>query len=133
MKLTNTKWMIGSAMVVLLLVGCATSPEPAGPVTYHADNDVRYAMRDMVININRSRDGYLETVMLDGFGAGQQRSSVEWSIVWYEASGQRVSGISDRYRRMTVSPAIPFQMAATAPVPNASRAHIHVRLSRTAD
>lgn len=118
---------------VFLLAACATTSEPSGPVTYHADSDIRYAMRDMVININRSRNGFLEEVILDGIGAGQARTSVEWSIAWYDERGRRVEGISDRYRRMTVSPAVPFQMAATAPVRNATRAHIHVRSSRTAD
>lgn len=118
---------------LLLLAGCAVAPEPAGPVTYHADRDVAAAMRDMVININRAPNGHIEAVMLDGFGAGQSRSAVEWSIVWYDTSGRQVTGISDRYRRMTVSPGVPFQISATAPVQNATRAHIHVRRSRTAD
>lgn len=119
---------------VLFLAACATTPpEPPGPVTYHADSDVRYAMRDMVININRSPNGFIEAVMLDGFGAGQGRAGVEWSIVWYDATGQRVGGTSDRYRRLTVSPGVPFQMSAVAPVRDATRAHIHVRRSRTAD
>lgn len=120
-------------LCLTLLAGCAVVPEPAGPVTFHADREVAAAMRDMVININRAPNGHIEAVMLDGFGAGPSRSAVEWSIVWYDTSGQQVSGISDRYRRMTLSPGVPFQMAATAPVRNATRAHIHVRRSRTAD
>ena len=120
-------------LAMLFLAACASSPEPAGPVSYHADPDVRYAMRDMVINIQRTQTGHIQTVMLDGIGAGQARSAVEWSIVWYDPSGRRVDGISDRYRRMTVQPGVPFQMLATAPVQDAARAHIHVRRSRTAD
>lgn len=117
----------------LLLAGCAVTPEPAGPVTYHADPDVASAMGNIVINISRAPNGNIETVMLDGLGAGPSRSAVEWSIVWFDTTGQRVTGISDRYRRMTLVPGAPFQMAATAPVQNATRAHIHVRRSRTAD
>jgi hypothetical protein len=133
MKFNDGKWIILLCAVVFSVVGCATSPEPSGPVTYHADHDVKYAITDIVITTNRSRDGFLEAVMLDGFGAGQHRSSIEWSVVWYDASGQRVAGASSRYRRLTVSPSVPLQMAAMAPVPNAIRAHIHVRRSRNAD
>ena len=132
MKKQNYVLWLGLA-TFLLLAGCAATPEPAGPVTYHADPDVASAMRSMVINISRAPNGNIETVMLDGLGAGPSRSAVEWSIVWYDTTGQRVAGISDRYRRMTLIPGAPFQMSATAPVQNATRAHIHVRRSRTAD
>ena len=115
-------------LLVLALSACATTPAPTGPVSYYAEPEVRAAMRDLVINVNRSPDGYLDVVMIDGVGAGQQ-VSIEWSIAWHDASGRRVTGISDRYRRMVILPSAPFQLSANAPVRNAVRAHVHVRRS----
>ncbi len=128
MKLIIRK--IFAVLAILLLAACAHQPEVERDVTWHAESDVRGAMQDVMININRHRDGSLHTVMVEGVGAGN-RQSIEWSIRWFDHSGRQVRGISDRYRRATINPGIPFQLEAVAPVDNAARARIHVRRSTT--
>lgn len=125
--------LIQFGLLVLMsafVFGCAHKPQIIADVTWHPETNVRGMMQDININISRYPDGSLHTVVVDGVGA-RQRQGIEWSIRWFDPSGRQVSGISDRYRRATIVPGVPFNLEAVAPIDYAVKAQIHVRRSTT--
>lgn len=120
--------MVFSAVI---LVACAATPSPVpSTVTWHPEADVRGLMIDVVLEARRNTSDGIDFVTVRGLGAVQRRQ-IEWSITWLDDSGRAVPGLSDRYRRFTVVPGVPFQLQAISPIDNAARASIHLRPSNS--
>jgi hypothetical protein len=119
------------AFSAVILVACASTPSPVpSTLTWHPEADVRGLMTDVVLDAERNASGGIDFVTVRGLGA-MQRRSIEWSITFIDDSGRTVPGLSDRFRRFTVVPGVPFQLEAISPVDNAVRASIHLRSSRS--
>jgi hypothetical protein len=118
-------------LAAMILVACAATPSSVpATVTWHPEADVRGLMTDLVLEARRNSFGGIDFVTVRGLGA-MQRRSIEWSITFIDDSGRTVPGLSDRFRRFTIVPGVPFQLEATSPIDDAVRASIHLRSSRS--
>ncbi len=112
-----------------ILIACASTPAPLPfTVTWHPEADIDGLMTDVVLDARRNSAGGIDHVRVQGRGA-MQRRQIEWSITFFDESGRAVPGLSDRYRRFTVVPDVPFQLEAISPIDDAARASIHLRAS----
>lgn len=119
---------IFAGVLIIGMTACATPSMQMSDVTWHPESNVGVLMQNVVINTRRHPDRSLAVVIVEG-DAVRQRRQIEWSVSWFDHSGRKIEGLSDRYRRTTLIPGVPFQLEAASPVDNAGRARIHIRES----
>jgi hypothetical protein len=111
---------------LFLMLGCTREVVETRDVEIRIQPEISRQLIEKDLKIVRYPNGALRTAAFSALGTGARRM-VHWSVHWFDASGKKISGTSDRWRRATVSDGSPIQLQASAPSRGAYRAEIFVR------